>query len=188
MGDKIMNKLLNDAFKRIYINKDYQYFINKCEDKLDFSGEFNSKVRTYVKDVIEENIKGFPSQRWYFTFDHYENGEFKASYRTLLQISKIVPIFYVQHEFEVENYDSNKMCPVLDGFGTEPYIKNQAILHEIIKEYLESAGYFEIDYSQINEVIINVENNSFNIIKGEKYTVEDLMFNDMLDLGNTING
>ena len=92
----------------------------------------------------------------------------------------------MQHEFEVENYDRNKMCPVLDGFGTGPYIKDQANLYEIIKDYLEKEGYIEIDYSQFNDIVINVENNSTNIINGEKYSVEDLMFNDMPDIGDTI--
>lgn len=182
-----MEKLLNDLIKKIYINEDYEYFKNRCKESIEFNKEFNTKVEQYVRNVSEENIEGFPSQRWYFKFDSYENGLFKVSYRTLLQISKISPIFYIQHEFEVENYDSNKMCPVLDGFGTEPYIKNQANLYEIIKEYLEKKGYTEIDYSQFNEIVLNVENDFTNMIDGEKYSVEDLIFNDMLDIEDSSN-
>ncbi len=93
----------------------------------------------------------------------------------------------MQHEFEVENYDNNKMYPVLDGFGTEPYIKNQANLYEIIKGYLEKKGYKEIDYSQFNDIVLNLENDSTNMINGEKYSVEDLIFNDMLDIEDSSN-
>jgi coproporphyrinogen III oxidase-like Fe-S oxidoreductase len=87
----------------------------------------------------------------------------------------------------VENYDDNRMCPVLDGFGTEPYIKDQADLYKSIKEYLESKGYKEIDYSQFNEIVLNVENGFTNMIDGEKYSVEDLIFNDMLDIEDSSN-
>ena len=182
-----MKELLNDIIKKIYINKEYKYFKDKCKEKLEFNKEFNTKVEAYVKDIVEENIEGFPSQRWYFKFDNYEDGQFRVSYMTLVQISKISHIFYIQHEFAVENYDRDKMCPVLDGFGTEPYIKNQANLYEIIKEHLEKKGYTEIDYSQFNEVVLNVENDSANIINGEKYSVEELIFNDMLDIEDISN-
>lgn len=177
-----MEILLNDLLKKTYVDKDYKYLKDKCTAILEFNEEFYKKVEEYVSDVIKENIEGFPAQRCYFKFDKYKDGQFKVSYRTVLQISKIVPIFYIQHEFEVENNDSNKMCPVLDGFGAEPYIKNQANSYEIIKEYWEKKGYMEIDYSQLNEIVINVKGDSANIINGEKYSVEDLMFNDMLDI------
>lgn len=181
-----MEKLLNDVFNKIYIGKDYEYFKDRCRSKIVFSKEFYTKTEVYVNDIIEEDIDGAPSQIWYFKYSNYENGKLKVSYKTLLQISKIIPVFYIHHEFEVENYDENKMSPVLDGFGPQPYIKNQADLYEITKEYLEKNGYVEVDYSQLNEIVLNKDNNSTNLINGEKFSVEELIFYDRFEIENTI--
>ncbi len=38
-----MNKLVKDALKRIYIDKDYEYFKNKCNTEIQLSKELLKK-------------------------------------------------------------------------------------------------------------------------------------------------
>lgn len=177
-----MDNKLNDILKKIYIDEDYGYFKDRCKNKIELSKELYKRIEVYINDIVEENIDNAPSQKWYFKYANYENGIFKVSYKTFLQISKIAPVFYIHHEFEIENFDENKMDPVLDGFGQQPYTKGQSNVYEIIKEILSSEGYMELSISEINEILLYKDNNSMNLMSGEKFSVEELVFYDMLDI------
>lgn len=75
----------------------------------------------------------------------------------------------MQHEFEIENYDPDRIYPALDCFGLQPYTKTQFSLDEVIKEYFKQEEYIEISYSDLDEVVLSKENNNINIIDGKKY-------------------
>lgn len=177
-----MNKLVKDALKRIYIDKDYEYFKNKCNTKIQLSKELLKKIEKYVKCVEEGYWKGKPSQRWYFEYEKYKSDKFEITYRSILRISKIIPVFYIQHEFEVENYDPDKIFPALDGFGLQPYTKTQYNLDEVVKEHLKKEGYTEIGYIDLEEVILSKQNNNVNILDEEKYSLGQLMFVGLFDM------
>ncbi|MEG1483491.1 hypothetical protein [Clostridium sp.] len=88
----------------------------------------------------------------------------------------------MQHEFEIENYDPDRIYPALDGFGLQPYSKTQYKLDEVVKEYLKKKGYIEISYPDLDEVVLGKENNKISIMDGEKYSVGALIFVGTFDM------
>lgn len=177
-----MNRLVKDTLKRIYIDKDYEYFKNKCNTEIQLSKELLKKIEKLIKNVDEENMEGFPSQRWYFEYEKYKNDKLEISYRSILIMSKIIPVFYIQHEFEVESYDPDKIFPALDGFDMRPYTKTQSNLDEALKEYLHEEGYSELMYPDLDELVLSKKNNVVDILDGDKYSLEGLMFVGTFDM------
>ena len=113
-------------------------------------------------------------------------GEFEVTYTIVLEISKIASLFYVQHEFRVTNKHNNAIEPVLEGFGGQPYTKNQLEIHNKIASILEKNGYEELFYSDMIEVFLGLEELSeFNIF-GNQATVENVLFHDIYDLESKI--
>ena len=72
-------------------------------------------------------------------------------YTSTLMISKLAPIYYIQHEFEVDHVDPSNMSPILDGFDVQPYCKQQYFLEVEVDNWLIQLG-----YAEINEVICNL--------------------------------
>ncbi|AQM61475.1 hypothetical protein [Clostridium baratii] len=177
-----MNKLVKDTLKRIYIDKDYEYFKNKCNTEIQLSKELLKKIEKFIKNVDKENMEGFPSQRWYFEYEKYKSDKFEITYRSILIISKIIPVFYIQHEFEVESYDPDRIFPTLDGFNMRPYTKTQSDLEEVVKEYLHKEGYSELMYPDLDELVLSKKKNDVNILDGDKYSLEGLMFIGTFDM------
>lgn len=177
-----MNKLIKDTLKRIYIDKDYEYFKNKCNNEIQLSKELLKKIEKFIENIDEENMEGFPSQRWYFEYKKYKSDNLEITYRSILVISKIIPVFYLQHEFEVENHDPDKIFPALDGFDMRPYTKTQSNLGEVVKEYLHKEGYSELMYPDLDELVLSKKNNDIDILDGDKYSLEGLMFVGTFDM------
>lgn len=173
-----MNKIIYNAIKRVYIDKDYEYYKKKCKEKLSLNKFFENLE--LVEKTIEINVENDQSIQWHFILRKYNN----VDYKTILYVSKIVPIFYIQHEFSVENNDPNKIEPALDGFGGQPYNKQQAILEDHIKKTMNNLKYTEIGYYEFNNYILSDKNGTLEILDGENYTADSLLFNDMLDIIN----
>ncbi|NFN94268.1 hypothetical protein FDB28_09230 [Clostridium botulinum] len=93
-------------------------------------------MKEYVDNISEINIENSPACIWYFECSKFNN----TKYRTLVYVSKIIPIFHIQHEFEVEDNNPDKMGPTLDGFGVEPYNRQQAELMGIIRNRMTKSG------------------------------------------------
>lgn len=171
-----MNKIIYNAIKKIYIDKDYEYYKKKSKEKLLLNKFFENLE--LVENTIEINVENDQSIQWHFILSKYKD----VDYKTILYVSKIVPIFYIQHEFAVENNDPNKIEPVLDGFGGQPYNKQQAILEDYIKKIMDDLKYIEISYYEFNNYILSEKNGTLEILDGENYTTDSLLFNDMLDI------
>lgn len=54
-----MNKLVKDALKRIYIDKDYEYFKNKCNTEIQLSKELLKKQKNILKMQTKKIQKSF---------------------------------------------------------------------------------------------------------------------------------
>lgn len=177
-----MKKTVLNAIDSVYIKKNYSLFQEKCGIDLNFSDEISEITKKFAYDVVEENLELNPSLTWYIEFTPFNKGEFKAVYKTILSISKIAPLFYVQHEFEIENIDMDRMTPVLDGFGAEPYNKSQAELYNSLFKFLYDNGYEELSYSEMNEVVLNVSMPEGVNVFGPQMTVENCLFRDILGI------
>ena len=97
-------------------------------------------------------------------------------------ISKLAPVFFVQHEFSVENHIDDPVAPVLDGLSDQPYSKAQFELADRLSTILSQHGYRQLSDTMMREVICELTVPEGVTIFGPQVTVEYALFNDLLGL------
>lgn len=179
-----MNDSLKEIIDKIYFNKEYEYLKDKCKVEIHLPKEIEFTAKLLNLNIIEYLGEVIPAKKWTFKYPEVIKGEFEASFSTTLLISKIAPFYYMQHEFEVENKDENKLAPTLDGFDGQPYIRSQYVFQEQVNEVLGNKRYFKLSYAEITEVISELSFSEGVTIFGSQVTVEHAIFHDLLGLCN----
>lgn len=177
-----MNNEIMSIIKTVYLKKDYEFFIRKCKEVINLPHEITTYLGSCGFDVIEFHEICEPSKKWCIKLGDFRKDEFKVSYCTNLEVSKIGPFFYVQHEFAVPNLDERRIEQTLDGFSSQPYSMEQASLYDKIVEEFTNLGYYELSYREMNEVVNIDFDRNLESIYGEQLTVEALLFHDILEL------
>ncbi|MBC1475416.1 hypothetical protein HB852_12410 [Listeria grandensis] len=175
-----MDEIVLETIGRVYKNKDYEFFKKKSEEELVILDDLVKLID--IGDVIVGAQEVEPSVRVYIDYPNFKKGEMEVSYSTSIDISKIIPVYYVQHEFAVENIDENRMGPVLDGFDGQPYIINQANLYDKVSSFLNKNGYFELSYAEMNIAIPSIKMPEDIWLFGPQFTVRTCLFNDILNI------
>ena len=129
-----------------------------------------------------ENSHCYPSCILLIEFPKLVKSTFICMFSSKIMICKILPLFYVQHEFEIENQSETKIAPVLDGFGGQAYIQEQFGLHEEIKKSLLKENYIELSFLKMNELITHLSFREDIRLFGNQVTLEYALFHDILDL------
>ncbi|MBC2322568.1 hypothetical protein [Listeria booriae] len=177
-----MKTLVLETIDSIYKNKDYDFFRDKCAVRFELLDGLMNLIKSNNAEVNVTEIDLEPSIRFYIKYPNFELGELKVSYKTIIDVSKIIPIFYVQHEFEVENKDERRMSPVLDGFDGQPYTMSQAEMYDAIVDFMRKHDYAEISYAEMNTVIPYITMPADVSIFGPQFTVEICLFHDILNI------
>ncbi|MDE6733276.1 MAG: hypothetical protein K2J77_10420 [Oscillospiraceae bacterium] len=174
-----------DEVKRIiettYIQKNFEPFISRCHEKLEFIGELLNAAQTKIGGAVVSELPGDPGVAIYFDVCEFAKNDFKVKYKSVLSISKVADVYHIQHEFEADDPDPNGMTPVLDGFGGEPYCKAQFALEETIRKFLAAKGFKQLTFTEMDEVIPGIEMPE-NVLFGSQMTVEYALFKDMWGL------
>ncbi len=174
-----------DEVKRIietmYIQKNFEPFVSRCHGMLKFIDELLNAAQTKFNNAEVSELSDDPCVEIYFDVCEFSQNDFKVRYKSVLSISKVVDVYYLQHEFETDNPDPDRMDSVLDGFGGEPYCKAQYALEELICGFLAARGFKQLTYADMNEVIPDVEMPE-NALFGTQMTVEYAVFKDMWGL------
>ena len=182
----VMLDVTTQAIDRFYRKKDYYSFKNYCKQQLDLPQELKDHIQQQEFDLIEEPNKSSPSREWRINFGNYKTGEFDASFSTVLKISKVAPLFYIQHEFEVQNKDENAIDPHLTGSSGLGYILEQGNLYyEKISPILTQKSYTELEYADMHETVEGLKMPEGVTKFGRNVTVEHLLFIDVLGICNT---
>ena len=132
--------------------------------------------------MIEGEDTDSPSRYWRVDFQDYKNGELEISYDTEFQISKVAPLFYIQHEFSVDHKNKNRVDPSLDGFCGSAYTKEQFELDDKIRTILIKKGYHELSLFDMDEAVEGFKMPEGVTIFGHNVTVELLLFVDILNI------
>ena len=165
----------------IYIRKNYEHFISGCREKLGFVDRLLNAAQAKYNDVTISEPPDDPGVVIYFDVCEFVKNDLKIIYKSVLSISKVVDVYYLQHEFEADDPDPDRMTPVLDGFGGEPYCKTQFALEELICGFLNEKGFKRLTCADMEEVIPEVEMPE-NVLFGSQMTVEYAIFKDMWGL------
>ena len=172
-----MNGKIQKCIEQIYVNKDFNYFKRSCKKEYKFIEELQLLANTVCSKLYLESAIHSPTVDMRFVFEDYEQDIYCVHYQTILKISKLADMFYLQHEFCVENKDPNRMTPVLDGFGGEPYTKTQYKMEEQITRILEKNKMEKIEFNELDEVVGSLEMLP-NSILGKQMTVVLALFHD----------
>lgn len=179
-----MKKIIAEAINEIYVNKNYKLFSEKCRQYLPEVGELAGVLsRNY-----EVDNSGFddemPCDTLYIKYNSYTDGNITIKYQSIINICKIIKIFYVQHEFSLDNTDPDKSAPVLDGYGGMPYTKTQYIMELSSVEFLEALGYEKIGINELDEAVCDIPLPEGSIF-GKQLTVENALFRDVLGVNES---
>ena len=176
-----MNKLAEVCIQRVYFRKDYQYFAEKSREIPSYLERLVVAMSSLCKEIKTCALKNEPSMEIWFLFEGFTEQNFSVRYKTLLKVSKVANLFVIQHEFCVENIDPNRMTPVLDGFGEEPYTEKQYRLEKAVADFLESRHLQKLPLSELEDVIpeLDIPNES---IFGKQMTLENALFRDLYEI------
>lgn len=178
-----MNNVTKQAIERIYAHADHSFYLEGCQKDLELFDNIESSLKVKNLDVSELTPQFiWPSKEWLIDFSEFAENDFRASFTSRLKISKLAPIFYIQHEFSVINKVPAKIEPSLDGYSGMPYIMLQYEFQEDISKTLEKNDYLRLKYSEIYEVIPELSFPQGVTIFGPQVTVEYALFHDLLDL------
>src|SRR5690625_2282491 len=142
-----------------------------------------------IEHVIKEyevklsNVDGediWPSTRLLLDYPPYKKGEFYVQYSSTLLISKLAPIYYLQHEFQVENFDPNHIAPILDGYDVQPYSQKQLDIEMKINSILSNLNYTKLNDVEMNKVICDLQLPIDHSIFQSQITVEYALFFDVM--------
>ncbi|WNV80464.1 hypothetical protein RUL31_03900 [Bacillus atrophaeus] len=178
-----MDKLIADAINKFYNKESAQEeYLSLCKQEITLSESLESylkKEKINYENTNEDEI--WPSATFRFEFEAFEKDDFNISYSSKLMISKLAPIFYIQHEFELENIDPKRTTPILDGFSTQTYSMPQQEFDTKVNQILKDLGYNALDYQEMNEVICDLDIKTEPLF-GPQVTVELALFHDLLEL------
>ncbi|MED0673663.1 hypothetical protein P4S95_26210 [Aneurinibacillus aneurinilyticus] len=178
-----MNDLLKKTIDKYYRNNEISDYLIKCKENILIPTEIKAYAEDNNIEITNTNYgEIWPSSKITFDYEKYTKGEFEVNYSSTLLISKLAPVLYLQHEFQVENKDMNSTTPTLDGFDTQPYNRKQQELEELIKTIFSKSGYTILSFKEINEVIFGLDFNYGESLFGSQVTVEHAIFFDLLDL------
>src|SRR5699024_7668134 len=177
-----MNDLINYTIDKYYIKKDTLDYFTKCKRPQLLSQHIESFIAN--NDIVLTNIyfnNIWPSDKFIMEYPDYKYGEFEISYYSHLLISRIAPVYYLEHGFEVNSKDPAQTIPSLDGYDVQPYTKIQQEIETLITENLNN--FIKLTTADLNEVLCNIDSTLFGPnLFDRQFTVEQALFHDVLAL------
>ncbi|MBW4520181.1 MAG: hypothetical protein KME16_10840 [Scytolyngbya sp. HA4215-MV1] len=176
-----MNRVVKEIINRIYKENDCDFFLEKCSQILTLPKKLHTVIEDNGIKIVEYKKPDiYPSAKWKFHFKKVVKGEFEASFSSVLLISKLIKVFYLQHEFIVINKDEDRILPDLDGFSGQAYSKSQYNFDDEICKSLLELGFIRLTYAEISETVPDLFFPEEVTIFGSQVTVEYLVFEDIL--------
>lgn len=174
-----MNKKVKEAIYKVYIEKDYKFFKDMCYSMPSYLELLENTISKYSKEYEIYKIKGEPEITFYINYDNYNYDKFSIEYSTILNISKICNVYYIQHEFSIDNINPNKIMNTLDNFSDKPYNLKQFKMEKEIIEILSNLNLERIYLNDLDEVVNLCLPQESEHFFGKQITVHELLFNDL---------
>lgn len=147
-----MRNDLKNTIKNIYCDNNTELFINGCKNKISFLENIITNIKASADKVDVYDSENEPAEEIHIAVNSANANGITIKYDSILYINKLVKYYYLQHEFSMDNPDSDGIDPCLDGFRDEAYSKKQFKLDEMIVGYLSDKGYTRLSYNEIEEV------------------------------------
>jgi len=177
-----MLEIVDQAIAQLYTKKDYQAFKQLCAKPLQLPIELKEYIQAKGFKLIEGEDLVAPLKVWKVDFDTYKNGEFEVTHTTTLQISKVVPLFFIRNDFIIPSRDPDSLEPNLKGWTGQAFTIEQYDLLEEMRSMLQAQGYHEVFYRDLIEVVPGFEIPEGKEEWGRNVTIEHLLFMDIFDI------
>lgn len=178
-----MNVLVNRAIQQFNVNEDNDEYLLKCANRIELPKELTAFIHNAHIQTTPVNIDDiWPAEKYTFDFKQYKKDNLKINYSSTLLISKLAPLFYLQHEFSVYCPDDTSLMSTLDGDSTEAHTIQQLEFEQQVIQSLTSNNYTQLSYAEVNEVVMDLKFPEGVTFFGPQVTVEYAMFHDVLDL------
>ncbi|PFR23133.1 hypothetical protein [Bacillus cereus] len=178
-----MNELVRKAIQHFYVNGAVNEYLLRCENKIELPKELTVFIHNAHIQTTPVNIDDiWPAEKYVFDFKPYKKENFNIDYSSTLLISKLAPVFYLQHEFSVDCPDDKSLMSTLDGYDEQAYTIQQLEFEQQVIQSLTSKNYKQLSYAEVNEVVTDLKFPEGVTIFGPQVTVEYAMFHDVLDL------
>ena len=181
-----MRSEIKSIINQVYCKNDNDLFIRGCNNRLGFIDDLITKIKMSADNVELYDSENEPTEEIHIAVNVADAKGITIRYDSILYINKIVKYYYLQHEFSMDNPDSNAIDPCLDGFRDEAYSKKQFIMDEMIVDYLSGKGYTRLSYNEMEEVFH--EPISISDTETDKYiTVNNALFMDYFGLCESLS-
>lgn len=173
-----MNDRIESYVKKLYCCMNHDLFLEMCKRTPCYLNELLQLTTSLCSEIEISNLEDNPCITIRYLYPDFTDGVFHAGFRSILSISKVADVFYVYHEFEVDNNTPERLVPSLDGYGQIPYTQAQYALENIIVKFLEQHGLYGLTFTELDEVITYLPM-PIKTIFGTQMTVENALFRDL---------
>ena len=174
-----MTKEIADIIEKIYKQRKTELFVSGCQKKLIIIDRLLQRMNDSSLKIQKLPALNEPAEEVIMEYESFQSQKYCVNYTTILKANKLVNVYYLQHEFSVENIDPNRIDATLDGFSDTPYCKSQFRIEELIDSFLSQEGYKRLYISDMEEVIPEIQMPA-NSLAGRQMTVENALFRDFL--------
>lgn len=178
-----MDNRIQKYIKRIYIDKDYDFFREQSRLIPEYTYELINKLKPFCINLKSEGIenKKLPRIEIVCDVEQYKIDDFNAEYETVIKISKVANAFILYHQFRIDNKDPNSLFPILKGENWSGFTSLQDTLEEVVVRYLSDKNVLKIDTNEFEQVVTGLimpENN----LSGQQMTVGLALFHDIFGI------
>ncbi|EOO71767.1 hypothetical protein ACQVPC_21360 [Bacillus mycoides] len=178
-----MNELVKKTIQHFYVNGDVNEYLLRCENKIALPKELTVFIHNaHIQTTSINNDDIWPAKKYTFDFIPYKKDNLTINYSSTLLISKLAPVFYLEHKFSVDCSDDPSLMSTLDGDNTQAYTIQQLEFDSQVIQSLTSKNYIQLFYAEVNEVVMELKFPEGVTFFGPQVTVECAMFHDVLDL------
>ncbi|MCH4166469.1 MAG: hypothetical protein LKF40_02295 [Megasphaera sp.] len=151
-----MKKIIWNVIERIFVQENYDLYKRFCEKQLSVESEIDQIAESMGTHTVSSGVKTAPGKEWYVHFEEMTRDDFCIKYRIVLYVSKLVPIFSIEYDFEIVNKDPDRVGITLDGYDGMAICKKQEMFHQRVRKYLKKQGYEEISQKELWEEIVGI--------------------------------
>lgn len=177
-----MNKKVKEFINRVYIEKNYKFFKNMCYSMPSYLELLENNISKYCKEYEIYKVKGQPEITFYINYNNYNYDKFNIEYLTIVNISKICNVYYIQHEFSIDNINPNKIMNTLNNFSDKPYSLEQFKMEKQVMKILSNLNLERIYLNDLDEIVNLFMPEESKDFLGKQLTVQQLLFNDVYNI------
>lgn len=174
-----MNKIIKETISKIYVEKDYEFYKMVYKKEIDYLNYLIEVTKPYYKEFEIFNLDNSFQIQVNF-INYYKENNFNVQYVTKLYMSKICNIYYIQHEFNIDNLDPNRTELKLNGFDNQTYTIEQYNLESKVVDILSKNNLKQLQFIDLKQ-IINL-NKTEGLLIEKQITLEDLLFKNIYNI------